>query len=399
MVTAQDIEAGLSDHQFSLYYQPKFSMAHGEVSGSEALLRWLLPDGSVLEPGVFLPVAVRAGLLGKISSYIVDRLFSDMTVLGSTRFSPVSFNTVASDFEDEALSQRILDGIAVSGVKPQLLEIEITENQALSSSPRVLENISRLRQAGLGLAMDDYGLGYSSIDTLSKWPFTSIKVDQGLIQRMLESEKNAGIVRSAIRMAHELDIGLVAEGVETPAQYRFLLEAGCMTMQGYLVSRPLSLVALMAHGKFAPCPESMAVGLVHMAIVDHIQWRRKMVSFALRGAIVAPDSPVRAATDYPILSCDECLIGRWYRNEGVVFSHVPAFEHSDQAHRRLHALGAEIVAHIRDGANLERVQPMLDRLQRTSLELLGSLMMLEDHGLAAIHRACVPLISTRKSVA
>jgi EAL domain-containing protein (putative c-di-GMP-specific phosphodiesterase class I) len=387
MVTAKDIEAGLSSQQFCLYYQPKFSVVQGEVVGSEALLRWRTPDGTVLDPGAFLPVAEQSGLLRMMSSYIVDRLFQDMEVLRTTSFAPVSFNSVASDFEDEVILHQILDSVAASGLSPHLLEVEITESQALSSSPRVLANIERLRQAGLGLVMDDYGLGYSSVDTLSKWPFSSIKLDQGLIQRMLESEKNAGIVRSAIRMAHELDIGLVAEGVETPAQYQFLLEAGCLQMQGYLVSRPLSLACLMSHGKFAPGPVSMAVGLVQMAIVDHVQWRRRMVSFALRCAALPPDSPLRSSTDFPVLDCDSCQIGRWYRKEGLVFAQAREFKQSDEAHRHLHLIGAELVARIRDGADMRSVQPLLEQLQRTSLELLRSLLALEDHGLAAIHRA------------
>lgn len=405
MITAQDIDAGLGARHFQLYYQPKFSMAHGEVCGSEALVRWCPPDGDVIDPGAFLPVVQRAGLSSRLSAYIVEQLFEDMAVLGPTRFSPVSFNTVASDFEDDALCAQILAGVAAAGIAPESLEVEITEQHALSCSPRVFANIARLREAGLGLAMDDYGLGYSSVDTLSKWPFTSIKLDQGLVQRMLDSEKNAGIVRSAIRMAHELDIGLVAEGVETAAQYHFLVDAGCMKMQGYLISRPLPLAALITHERFVPCPVTLAVGLVQMAIVDHIQWRRKMVAYTLRHAGEPADSPLRAEPDHPVLSCEKCQIGRWYRNGGATLAGSPVFATSDRAHQRLHAIGAEIVECIRAGAGIEQVRPMLGLLQQTSLDLLGSLLVLEDHGLATIYgekaaqaaaaRACGPAMPER----
>ena len=395
MITAQDIEAGLGARQFQLYYQPKFSVAHGEVCGSEALVRWCPPGGAVICPGAFLPVAQRAGLWPTMSAYIIERLFEDMAVLGPTRFAPVSFNTVASDFEDDAVSGQILAALAATGIAPEALEIEITEHHALSCAPRVFANIGRLRATGLGLAMDDYGLGYSSVDTLSKWPFTSIKLDQGLVQRMLDSDKNAGIVRSAIRMAHELDIGLVAEGVETAAQYHFLVEAGCTRMQGYLISRPLALAALITHQRFAPCQVSLAVGLVHMAIVDHIQWRRKMVAYTLRHAGEPADSPQRAATDFPVLQCDQCQIGRWYRNEGAALAGSPTFAVSDRAHQRLHAIGAELVACIRAGADRDQVRPMLGLLQQTSLELLGSLLSLEDLGLATLYDGAEPAEAER----
>lgn len=387
MITAQDIDAGLSARQFRLYYQPKFSTVQGDVSGAEALVRWCPPHGPVIEPGAFLPLAQQAGLQNKMSAYVVERLFEDMAVLGASRFAPVSFNTAASDFEDDALCGQILAGVAAHGIVPESLEIEITEHHALSCSPRVFDNIGRLRAAGLGLAMDDYGLGYSSVDTLSKWPFTSIKLDQGLVRRMFDSEKNAAIVRSAIRMAHELDIGLVAEGVETPAQYHFLVEAGCTKIQGYLISRPLSLAALMTQERFAPCPMTMSVGMVQMAIFDHIQWRRKMVSYALRQASRPAASPLRMACDYPVLNCDQCQIGHWFRNQGATLADAPTFGESDRAHRRLHEIGAEIVACIHAGAGMDQVQPLLNRLHQTSLDLLGSMLALEDYGLAAIYGA------------
>jgi hypothetical protein len=162
----------------------------------------------------------------------------------------------------------------------------------------VLSNIRALSDAGVGLAMDDYGIGYSSMDTLSQWPFTTIKLDQGIVERMLDSSKNATIVRSSIRLAHELGLEVVAEGVETLPQHDFLVEAGCRIAQGYLLSRPLPLDEFKAFCAHPSRCRGLPVGLVHMAIVDHVQWRREMASYAIQRSGLPSDSPLR-----PSASC------------------------------------------------------------------------------------------------
>jgi EAL domain-containing protein (putative c-di-GMP-specific phosphodiesterase class I) len=385
MVTGHDIEQGLEQREFCLYYQPKYSLAHAEIVGSEALIRWPQPDGSVRTPAEFIGVATRAALINRISAYNVHRLFEDLGTLLETRFTPVSFNVCASDFLDDSLMRLVLDAIAKNKVAPDRIQIEITETEALHYGDPVLTNIQTLCDAGLTLAMDDYGLGYSSVDTLSKWPFSTIKIDQGLVQRMLISEKNASIVRSAITLAHELGVEAVAEGVETPEQYRFLLEAGCMKVQGYLISKPLALGDVLATSGCPSCPSAVAVGLVHLAIIDHVNWRRRMVGYALRNAILPAAAPERQEPGYPILSADECLIGRWYLTEGQKFAHLPELKELDAAHRTLHALGGDIVHGIQHGAQLSDIDPLIERLHRTSLKLLEMLTLLENYGLVTMY--------------
>ncbi|WP_267873375.1 EAL domain-containing protein [Massilia sp. KIM] len=385
MVSARDIEAGMANQEFCLFYQPKYSLRHSGVAGSEALLRWRRADGSMLPPAEFIPVAERAGLLPRLTSHIVPLLFNDMATLHKTPYTPVSFNATASDFRDDRLVRQILGELSASGIAPEQLEVELTEGEAMHSGAQVQENVQYLRDAGLGLAMDDFGTGYSSVDTLSRWPFSTIKIDQGLIGRMLTSEKNAHIVRSAIRLAHELDIDLVAEGVEQEAQYHFLLEAGASKVQGYLISRPLGLHELMAQSQFTGCPVSIAVGTIHMAIMDHIQWRKRLVSFVVRSAMLAPGAPSRQLADHPQLTASLCAIGRWFDSAGPGLAWLADFERAKLVHDELHAVGARAVARVREGAGLAEVTPLIDELQRVSLGLLDILMRLENQALVALY--------------
>jgi EAL domain-containing protein (putative c-di-GMP-specific phosphodiesterase class I) len=231
-ITGDDVAAALRKREFVLHYQPKSSLFTNRIVGAEALARWPRPDGSVLRPASFMGGAERCGLLGELSLQLLPQLVHDLVAGGLDTDLCVSFNVTAQDFHDDDLNNAIFDAIAGQHLAPSCLELEITETQALGAGVHVLERVDALGAAGVGLAMDDYGVGYSNIDTLSLWPFTTIKLDQGIVARMLGSRKNATIVRSSIRLGHELGLNVVAEGVETKQQHDFLVEAGCELMQG-----------------------------------------------------------------------------------------------------------------------------------------------------------------------
>jgi hypothetical protein len=193
-------------------------------------------------------------------------------------------------------------------------------------------------------------------------------------------------VRSAIRLGHELELEVVAEGVETAEQYSFLAEAGCTKVQGYLISKPVSLHQVAQHNVSKNCPLSMAVGLVHMAIMDHVQWRKSMVSYALRNAALVPDAPARQEHNYPSLSCNAGALGRWCVTDGQVFTGQPELRDMSKADMAVHAAAAHIVARIQSGACLAEISGPLSDMTRASLVLLECLSTLENRGLAAFYR-------------
>jgi EAL domain-containing protein (putative c-di-GMP-specific phosphodiesterase class I) len=386
MITESEIDEGLRRNEFLLYYQPKISLVTGRIIGAEALIRWARSDGSITSPLEFIPVAEKSQLIKRVTGYIFQRLVDDMPYLGSMNDLTVSFNVSARDFEDMVLARKILESIGTNRMTPESFEVEITETQALMAGQHVMDNIALLCDAGIGLTMDDYGTGYSSIDNLSKWPFTTIKLDQGIVGRMLASEKNATIVRSSIRLGHELKVNVVAEGVETSEQYQFLLEAGCKTVQGYLVSKPLPLEEFIAFRSKATASSSFPIGLVHMAIMDHVQWRRQIVSYVAKRSALPPDSPIRRSTGYPPTSCHECSLGRWYFGVGQVFSEHSAFIALDMPHRALHETGLELIRQVQEGASPHDIAPLLKDLQACSTTLVSLLECLEDIALTDLYR-------------
>ena len=240
-LTEAEIIDGMVKDEFVFFYQPKISLITGKVYGAEALIRMVKPDGRIIPPEAYIPVAEQSPLIKEITRHMFQKLVKDLIVLiGLEPHMSISFNASARDFEDDVFTRMVLESLERFKLPAESLQVELTETATLEAGESIKRNILPLREAGIGLAMDDYGKGYSSLDTLSKWPFTTIKLDQGLIGRMFDSDKNLTIVESAIRMAHELGISVVAEGVENYEQYHRLLEAGCTRIQGYWISRPLT---------------------------------------------------------------------------------------------------------------------------------------------------------------
>ena len=384
-ITEADIAQGLRNREFFLHYRPKASLMINRIVGAEALGRWRRSDGSLTPPAAFIPVAERSSLIKELSMQLLSTLVQDLTGKFPDDGLHISFNVSSRDLKDALLTRAILDAVTQHALPRGALEIEITETQALQGGAGMHANVQLLAEAGVGLAMDDYGIGYSSMDTLSQWPFTTIKLDQGIIGRMLNCAKNATIVRSSIRLGHELGLTVVAEGVETTEQYDFLVEAGCRVAQGYLVSRPLPLDQFDAFRRDTGTRRGVPVGLVHMAIVDHVQWRHQMVSYATRRGVLPAASPQRRLDGYPPLAVTKCALGAWYAGEGRYFANTSAYQAIDAPHHALHEVGTRIVDRVRAGTALADMKPLLDECKQASVALIRLLEDLEDEGLAALY--------------
>ncbi len=384
-INAGDIAQGIANDEFTLHYQPKSSLISSRIVGAEALARWRRPDGSILPPASFIGLAERSGLIKDLTLRLLPQLVDALSG-GLAGDLCVSLNVTAQDFDDDTLTDAIHHALSHQHLSAASLELEITETQALAAGDCVLARIQSLADAGIGLAMDDYGIGYSSMDTLSRWPFTTIKLDQGIVGRMLDSKKNATIVRSSIRLGHELGLKVVAEGVEAVAQHDFLVEAGCGLIQGFLVSPALALDDFVALCQRAAACPGFPIGLVHMAIVDHVQWRRQMVSYAIQRATLPPNSPARQSEGYPELCVTKCGLGHWYYGEGRYFAGTTMYQALDAPHHELHHVGRHIVAQVRGGAALADIAPLLQALKLASMSLIGLLEDIEDVGLQALYR-------------
>ena len=299
----------------------------------------------------------------------------------------MSFNTSSKDFANDRFSRLVLQTLDKLQIPAKNLQIEITETTIFNATPALKQRFTDLCKAGIGLAMDDYGTGYATLDTLSQWPFTSIKLDHGIINRMFDSPKNRTIVESSIRMAHELDIAVIAEGVETDAQYQMLLESGCTKVQGYWLSKPLPLDDFIYFIQQDLRWSGLPVGLIHMAVVDHIQWRKKMVSEIVRIAATPEGSAERQLAQSLPMDYRACRLGKWYYGVGQQFRGSAYFDEIEHPHQIFHNLGGQLITTAIAGGTMADLTPILTEFSSCSALILDCLQKLEHQGLMDMHSA------------
>jgi len=228
--------------QFVMYYQPKISLDTGAVVGVEALVRWQHPDGRLLSPTVFIPIAERSTLITQITRFVIyeacrqARLWQQMGLPDIV----MSVNVSGMDFYQENMTAQITKALQKNDLAPQYLEIELTESLALKDIDVTVLRMEELRAAGIQIAMDDFGTGYSSLSYIQKLPFTMLKLDRSFVMQMGEDPVMDEIVTSVVRIAKAKGVGTIAEGVETKEQARELHALGCDLVQGYLCGEPMT---------------------------------------------------------------------------------------------------------------------------------------------------------------
>jgi EAL domain-containing protein (putative c-di-GMP-specific phosphodiesterase class I) len=232
------------NREFVLYFQPQLRSVDGAVIGAEALIRWNHPDRGILDPVAFIGALTESPLAMEVGLWILETACTTASYWRAKGLRPVriSVNLFPTQFRSESLQRDVENALSKSALPAEALELEITENIALSSDEATLSQLRGLRASGVGIVFDDFGTGYASLSYLTRYPLTQIKIDRGFIEKIgtPASEKDEAIVRSIIAMARNLQLGIVAEGVETTVQADLLRAEGCHTLQGYLFSKPVS---------------------------------------------------------------------------------------------------------------------------------------------------------------
>jgi diguanylate cyclase (GGDEF)-like protein/PAS domain S-box-containing protein len=239
------IESGLrralEREEFLLYYQPKASLAEGDIVGVEALLRWRHPERGMVAPGEFMPVLEETGLVVAVGNWVMNSVCAQIKAWEQAGIEPVpvAINLSARQFAARDLGATIEHVIEAHGVDPRLIELEITESSLMANTEEAVKTLERLNQFGVRLSIDDFGTGYSSLAYLKRFPLDSLKIDRSFVSGLTTDADDATITRAVISMAHSLGLKVVAEGVETEAQLAFLYEYGCDEIQGYCFARPM----------------------------------------------------------------------------------------------------------------------------------------------------------------
>lgn len=237
---ASELRRALDEHDLMLYYQPKLDCANDRsIVGVEALVRWSHPQLGVLLPSCILPLAATSGLLTEITDFTLTEAIQQYVAWRNQGIDlPIAVNLAPALIRDGGFVERLLNSLHQFDISPSRLTLELKETQNVIDRDLCLDVLKRLRQAGIGLALDDYGAGLSSITELYKLPFTEVKIDRDLIADASRARDARVVLRAIVRLAHELSIDVTGEGVETHAEFAAALAAGCDSVQGRLLCEP-----------------------------------------------------------------------------------------------------------------------------------------------------------------
>jgi diguanylate cyclase (GGDEF)-like protein len=257
-----DMREAMANGQFNLVYQPKLALASGRIVAVEALLRWQHPERGMIAPARFIPFAEQTGFIREITPWVLDAVVRQLAHWQQAGLDiAVSANLSALDLLDPGLGRRVHDLLARHGVPADRLCLEITESALMGDPALALAHLAELAALGVKLSIDDYGVGQASLAYLKSLPVDELKLDRSFITGIADSPKNSAIVKSTIMLSHALGLTVVAEGVETPAELRWLASHGCDVVQGYGISRPLpapQLAAWVASYRPSASPLSLA---------------------------------------------------------------------------------------------------------------------------------------------
>jgi len=236
-----NLRSALERNEFQLYYQPQINTLSGMVVGVEALLRWVHPKFGMVMPGEFMPMLEETGLIVPVGEWVLTTACAQLRAWHQAGWSSLrmAVNLSARQFGSKSLISSIDQELASLDGRPSQLEFEITESVFMQHAMATTETLSKLFEMGCRLAIDDFGTGYSSLAYLKRFPINVLKIDYSFVRDIPDDKDDAEIVSTIIAMAHNLKIEVVAEGVETEAQFAFLRARGCDCMQGYLFGRPL----------------------------------------------------------------------------------------------------------------------------------------------------------------
>ncbi len=251
-----DLRRAIERDELVLHYQPQIDTRSGDVVGAEALLRWQHPEQGLVPPFKFIPLAEELGLIDELGDWVLEAACRRVVELDAAghRLETIAVNVSALEFTD-ALSERVSRVLRETGLAPSRLVLELTEGIAIQDTGEMLRRLHSLKALGVRLSIDDFGTGYSSLNYLSRFPLDDLKIDRSFVIEFDKSDADASLVSAIIAMGKNLNLKLVAEGVETREQYTFLTNQGARIIQGYLFSKPIAaedLVVLLRPAYFMP---------------------------------------------------------------------------------------------------------------------------------------------------
>ena len=241
MVMKTSLRQAIDNEEFILHYQPQIDTSTNTLVGLEALVRWQHPTMGILIPDTFIPMAEETGMIVEIDQWVMKTAMKQISKWYGAGLRPgvLALNISTNQLESTDFFQKIEENMKRYGFKSEWLELEVTEGQMLKKPEETITKLERINNLGIGISIDDFGTGYSSLSLLKRLPINRLKIDRSFIKDIPDDEEDVAIVQAILALAGSLKLNLIAEGVETLEQRDFLIENGCINIQGHYYSHPM----------------------------------------------------------------------------------------------------------------------------------------------------------------
>ena len=388
-ITLKDLSQALETSEFEYFYQPKICMRKGLVMGAEALMRWRKAGDTIVPPGLFIPLAEESGFITELTAAMIPEGLSDLRAIHEQGLhTAISYNVSGPDLQSAYVVNEVKGFLAEGSVDSGCVQLEVTESATMDNLDHIAGRLDELSKLGIELLMDDFGTGYSSVDLLGQLPFTTLKLDQGVVMRMGASARNLNIVKSAISMARELRMRTVAEGIETEADFNFLVAHGCESGQGFWMAKPMPLEDFLGFVSAGHKWTGSQLGMVHQAKMNTLYYRKCLIdaAFCVR---LNPASVLESVLSPDVSHVSEnSRFGKWYYDAQDSLGDFEAFRKLEAPHRALHETGGQMMEIITADATKCDINAFVSEISKASGEVERLLDQLEQEILFETERAC-----------
>jgi EAL domain-containing protein (putative c-di-GMP-specific phosphodiesterase class I) len=382
-ITLSSLCRSLTNGEFFYFYQPIISLEGGHICGAEALIRWKHPDGSLVMPADFIPLAESTGFITEMNQELLPLLMDDLRRINA--LSPetfVHFNLSTADLQTGDLAASLSGHMRHKDIAPGCFRVEIVESVFMPPVPRVEETIVGLAAQSIPVVLNDFSAGYTTLSLLSRLPLTAIKLALDIVQRGTASRKDFRIFRHLVSMGHQLGLDVIAEGIETEEMYDLTLSTGSSYAQGYYFSYPLPLeeyLALLREGAHWP---NYPFGIEYLAQVDLIDFRRDVIRAALTiHKYKQEEMRQRALARLPELAYQKSALGKWFSSFGGQWESAVGFEQLREEHQRMHACAESLIQAALQDEPLETIMRLIETLSGQSERIARFLHEIELQGL------------------
>jgi len=369
----------LVNEEFVFFYQPVVSLFSGKISGAESLIRWIKPDGTIILPGEFIPLAEETGFITEITQHMLPKVIEDIVTLNRIDDSlQVSFNVSAKDFADDEFLDTLFACTTGKLTRPGNLGLEITETAFFPCDENTLQVLRKIDAHGISIFLDDFSAGYTTFSTLTQLPLTAIKVAMGVTQRASQSRMDFRLFRHLASLVHQLDLYIIAEGVEDEETHAMMQSVGCTHTQGYFYGRPMPLADFIELVNQKPVFSEYPFGLEYLAQFDHIDFRRDVIRASLMIYTHAdPEIRKRALARLPELGHRECLFGKWYEKVGALNEGNPGYVQIGLEHKKFHDSANALLDKAQTGESWPEIQKMIVEFSNQSKIIMDLIQNLE----------------------